>query len=67
MSAASAGVCLQTLFPPCGSRLRTLRRPLHSPGLAGGFRQAEKFCHVVALVENFILPLPDAGLAAWPS
>ena len=62
--AASARVCLQTLFPPCSSRLRTLRHPLHSPGLAGGFRQAEKFFFVVALVENFVLPLLDACLAA---
>ena len=31
MSAASTGVCLQTPFPPCTSRCRTLRRPLHSP------------------------------------
>ena len=32
-------LCLQTPFPPCCSRLRTLRRPLRSPGLAGGIRR----------------------------
>ena len=64
MSAASVGVFLQTPFPPCSSRWRTLQRPLHSPELAGGFRQAEKFYYVVALVENFVPPLRDACLAA---
>ena len=64
MSAASARVCLQTPFPPCSSRSRTLRRPLHSPGLAGGFRQAVKFYYVVALVVNFALPFPDSWLSA---
>ena len=53
-SAASAGVNLQTPFPPCCSRLRTLRRLLHAPGLAGGFQQAVKsFCVVTFAVNLF--------------
>ena len=57
-SPASAGVCLQTPFPPFWSRSGTLRRSLCAAGLAGGFQQAVKSFFVI----HFAVDLAFLGL-----
>ena len=59
-SAASAGVSLQTPFPPFWSRSGMLRRSPYAPGLAGGFQQAVKSFFVI----HFAVDLAFLGLVA---
>ena len=53
-----------TPFPSCFTRWLTLRRLLRCSGLAGGFRQAKKFCYVVAFEVNLAFPSQDVCLVA---